>query len=112
MKFDTFTAFTLTAVVGVSAVLLSMGAKADERYMHHCSTNKLTPTLLDMDRPLRRANVAIETRRYYPGSRPKMKVITLPGNKSLFESRLMFHGELKRCYFRNNNWTTAKKTNK
>ena len=111
MRIDTFTAVTMTAIVGISLVLLSANANAgsNERYMHHCSITKKQPTVIDVTGTLTWVNVEIEMRKYFPGINPKTKVFTLSNGKQYFDARGLFKGELKRCYFRNKNWTAKKR---
>lgn len=109
MKIDTFTAITLTAIVGISAALLSMTAGAEERYMHHCSAKKSKPTVIDNGGlPLSKAIVAVQTRRYFPGVTPKIEIESV-GSKHFFHSKFLKNGELKQCYFRNKHWTVKGK---
>ncbi len=110
MKLDTFTAVTLTAIIGVSAALLStvLEAKDHERYMHHCSTNRLEPTVVfNGGMPLTKPIVAVQTRRFWPGVNPNIEHEAI-GGKRFFQSKFMKNGELKQCFFRNKYWTTKK----
>lgn len=109
MKIDTFTAITLTAIVGVSLALLSSVAGAEERYKHHCSTNKAKPTVINnAGKPLTPAIVVVQTRRYFPGVNPKIE-LEAKGAKRFFHSKFTKGGQLKQCYFRNKVWTAKAK---
>lgn len=68
MKFDVFNVVTLTAIIGLSLVLLSMSTDAQGRNTNSCSSNAKKPTVIDSAKPLRRAQVAVATRKYFPSA--------------------------------------------
>ena len=133
MKIDTFTAFTVTSMIALSVAFAAMNADASEpkaspvnastaksedapkryapvRYKHKCSKSIHKPTLVPVDRPLRRSTVSIETGRYYPGvKKPHMNVIQLDNGNHVIEAVFIHMHTRKRCVYRNKSWTVAKK---
>ena len=128
VKVDTFIAVSLIAMAAISAGLFSMHADAAEpkasavkpehspkwpariKYAHKCSKSVNNPTLIPVDRPLRRSTVSIETGRYYPGlkKRPAMNVIHLDNGKVVIQAVFIYKHERKTCTYRNNLWTVDK----
>ena len=87
---------TLLAVI--ASLLLATSASA-EQYKHKCSTNKHAPTVVDNNgKPLTRAIISVQTRRFYAGVTPKIEVEQV-GGKTVHHSKFTHRGELKQCYF-------------
>ena len=132
VKFDTFIVGVIVGLVAVTSALISLNADAAEmastvkaspvkpehspkwpariRYTHKCSKSVNNPTLVPVDRPLRRSTVSIETGRYYPGlkKRPAMNVIHLDNGKVVIQAVFIYKHERKTCTYRNNLWTVDK----
>lgn len=105
MKIDTFTAITLTAIVGISLVLLTNAnaeTPQEERYMHHCSTNPNNPTIVG-PHVITRAIASIEFRKFYPGTNPRLWIIKSTHGEHV-KARVILKGAQKICHFRSTDW--------